>query len=406
LLAAAVSAILVAVPAAMKKNRFSTPSIPVVAVAFGLASALSASAQFYGDPPDETHPWAVHDMNRPQPPKVEPGKTVGSAPSDAVVLFDGTGKAFKDNWRHEKQKRKGDWKIVGGMIQCTPKAGNLRTKAEFGDCQLHIEWAEPADIKGSGQGRGNSGIFLMGLPEIQVLDNYSNPTYPDGSAGSLYGVMPPMANALKKTGEWQVYDIVFRRPVFRDGKLVDQGYVTVLLNGVLVQDHTPLEGSGGHKHRSHPKPFPEKGPLVLQDHGNPVRFRNIWYRALPKRPVEGGTDGMLTPGACAAKRAEIAADIRKDAAGKAGKDKMLRLMESLCYQVDKAAVAEIDKLGADFVKNVKATPANKIGGRRGEVMQVNNAVKYLVRHKRMPADWTLSKELDALVKANGWGKKK
>jgi hypothetical protein len=271
---------------------------------------------------------------------------------------------------------------------------------------LHIEWAEPADIKGSGQGRGNSGIFLMGIPEIQVLDNYSNPTYPDGSAGSLYGVMPPMANALKKTGEWQVYDIVFRRPVFRDGKLVDQGYVTVLLNGVLVQDHTPLEGSGGHKHRSHPKPFPEKGPLVLQDHGNPVRFRNIWYRALPKRPVEGGTDGMLTPGACAAKRAEIAADIRKDAAGKAGKDKMLRLMESLCYQVDKAAVAEIDKLGADFVKNVKATPANKIGGRRGEVMQVNNAVKYLVRHKRMPADWTLSKELDALVKANGWGKKK
>jgi len=380
--------------------------IPALAFAFGFASALSASAQFYGDPPDETHPWAVHDMNRPQPRKVVPGKTPGAPPSDAVVLFDGTDKALKGNWLHLKQKRKGDWKVVDKVMQCTPGAGNLRSKPEFGDCQLHVEWAEPANISGSGQGRGNSGIFLMGIAEVQVLDNYENQTYPDGSAGSLYGVMPPMVNPLKKAGEWQVYDIIFRRPVFRDGKLVDQGSMTVTLNGVLVLDHTPLEGGGGHKKRSKPKPFPEKGPLVLQDHGNPVRFRNVWYRELPKRPVDGGTDGQLSPEATAKKRAEIAADIRKDAAKKSGKDKMLRLMESLCYQDDKPTVAEIDKLGDAFIKEIKSTPGNKIEGRRNEVLQVNNAVNYLVRNKRMPADWALSKDLEAIIKANGWGKKK
>ena len=240
-----------------------------------LVSSPLASAQFYGDPPDENHPWAVHDMNRPQPPRVEPGKTPGAPPSDAVVLFDGTEAALA-NWEHEKENRKGDWEVKDGALQCTPGAGYIKSKQEFGDCQLHVEWSAPSEVKGDSQGRGNSGVFLMGMTEVQVLDNFNNPTYPDGGAGSVYGVMPPMANPLNKPGEWQTYDIVFRRPIVKDGEVLDEGSQTVFINGVLVQDSTPLEGGGGHKKRSKPKAFPEKGPLKIQDHGNPVRYRNIW----------------------------------------------------------------------------------------------------------------------------------
>lgn len=370
-----------------------------------LVSAPLASAQFYGDPPDENHPWAVHDMNRPQPPRVEPGKTPGAPPSDAIVLFDGTEAALA-NWEHVNEKRKGDWVVVDGALQCTPGAGYIKSKEEFGDCQLHVEWAAPSEVKGDSQGRGNSGVFLMGMTEVQVLDNFDNPTYPDGFAGSVYGVMPPMANPLNKPGEWQSYDIIFRRPIVKDGEVIDEGSQTVLVNGVVVQDSTPLEGGGGHRRRSKPKAFPEKGPLKIQDHGNPVKFRNIWYRPLRKRPVDGGTDGKLSAEATKAKRAEIAGEIRKDAMSKSGKDKMLRLMESLCYEGNDKVEQEIGKVGAEFVASVKATPANKMNDRKGEVMQVSGAVKYLVTHQRVGEDFPLNRELNAIIKAQGWGKKK
>lgn len=170
----------------------------------------------------------------------------------------------------------------------------------------------------------------MGQVEVQVLDNYDNPTYADGFAGSVYGINPPAANPLQAPGKWQVYDIIFRRPVFKDGKELDPGRLTVLINGVLVQDATPLEGGGGHEPHSHSHPFPEKGPLKLQDHSNPVRYRNIWYRPLPTRSVEGGTDGKLSPEAATAKKKEIAAGLRDKASKAAGNDKLLGLMESLC----------------------------------------------------------------------------
>lgn len=358
------------------------------------------SAQFYGDPPDNTHPWAIHDNNRPQPPRVEPAKNPGGAPSDAVVLFDGSLESFTKNWSHTNAKRKKDWKVENGSLISVGGAGTIASKAEFSDCQLHIEWSAPSKIVGSSQGRGNSGVFLMGKTEVQVLDNFNNPTYPDGFAGSIYGVMPPMANSLNAPGKWQSYDIIFRRPILKDGKVVDEGSMTVLINGVVVQDSTPLEGGGGHRARSKSRAFPEKGPLSLQDHGNPVRFRNIWYRDLRKRPVDGGTDGKLSPEATSKKRAEIAAKIRKDASTKKGKDKLLRLMESLYYQENADAHAEAEKLGEQFVNDVSEKPE----GRKGDVMQLNNAVKFLVKHKIMPSDHPGVGALRGLIEDNGWNK--
>ena len=365
-------------------------------------AAPIAGAQFYGDPPDETHPWAVHDMNRPQPPRVEPGKTAGAPPSDAVVLFDGSEGSFKKNWKHDNPKRKADWKVEEGNLISVKGGGYIKSVAEFGDCQLHVEWAAPSKVEGSSQGRGNSGVFLAGgATEVQVLDNYDNPTYADGFAGCVYGVMPPEANALNKPGEWQCYDIIFRRPIVKDGKLIDPGSQTVIMNGVVVQADTPLEGGGGHKGRSNPlKVFPEKGPMKIQDHGNPVRFRNIWYRPLRPRPIDGGTDGQLSPEVTAKKRAEIAANIRKDAATKQGKDKLLRLLESICYEDNDEAMAEAQELGQAFLAEVHEKP----DGRKGDVLQVNNAVKYLAKHGRIPADHPALAELQSVIKDNGWDK--
>src|SRR5437764_131765 len=288
----------------------------LLSMSFGSSShAANTGSPFYGDAPDEHHPWAVHDRNRPQPKIVTPGtfssqEQPGKPPSDATVLFDGTDLS---KWEGDDGKPT-KWIVRNGAMECVPRSGYIRTKESFGDCQLHVEWSAPTKVEGESQGRGNSGVFLMGLVEVQVLDNYNNPTYPDGAAASVYGVNPPMANALRPPGEFQVYDIVFRRPIYKNGQVVEPGYVTVFANGVLMQDHTMIEGETGHMRRSHPGAFPDKGPLKLQDHGNPVRYRNIWYRPLPPRPAEGGTDGYLSTEATIAKRQQIASMIRDDAA--------------------------------------------------------------------------------------------
>ena len=372
-----------------------------------LVSPAFADGAFYGDPPDDTHPWAIHDMNRPQPPRVEPGtfstqEKPGTPPSDAVVLFDGS-PASLSNWLADKNPPEATrWVEKDGTLQCVPGSGMIRSKEEFGDCQLHIEWSAPSEVHGNSQGRGNSGVFLMGEVEVQVLDNYDNPTYPDGFAGSVYGVNPPMANALRKPGEWQVYDIIFRRPVYQDGHMVDPGYLTVFCNGVLLQDHTPLEGGGGHRGRSHDRPFPEKGPLKLQDHGNPVRYRNIWYRPLPKRAVEGGDTSVMNPEATAAKRSEIAASIRGKAAGMQGKDKLLHLLESLTYQKDAAAMDEAKKMADAFAAHLKRTPEDKLEALKGDTQQVNNALQYLARFQI--ANFDAAAGIQQLVKDREWDK--
>jgi hypothetical protein len=225
--------------------------------------------------------YHVHDGERPQPPVVTPGtsstqEAAGAAPSDAVILFDGT---TLDGWKSSSGEA--GWKLIeGGAMEVVPGTGNIQTKAHFGSCQLHLEFRSPAVVKGEGQGRGNSGVFLMGLYEIQVLDCYENPTYPDGTTGGVYGQTPPMANACRKPGEWSFYDIIWTAPVFDGETLVSPAYVTVLLNGVLLQNHQVLQGPTMHRELASYTPHAPAGPLELQDHGDLVAFRNIWYRPL------------------------------------------------------------------------------------------------------------------------------
>jgi hypothetical protein len=235
----------------------------------------------------------VHETDvtkQPLPPVVTPGEGAGFAapPSDAVVLFDGSEESFKANWTDTKGNPS-QWRIVDGALESVKRAGYIQTKENFGSCQLHIEWAAPAKVSGDGQGRGNSGVFLMGQYEIQVLDSYDNQTYADGQAGALYGRSKPLVNASRKPGEWQSYDIIFHRPVFDEqGKVVRRATFTVFHNGVLIQDHVVLSGGTGwmgpHA-ASEYKAHPDKLPISLQDHGNPVRFRNVWIRELNDRPL-------------------------------------------------------------------------------------------------------------------------
>jgi hypothetical protein len=241
---------------------------------------VSVALVGYGVQAAQQTQWKPHDMNRPAPTVVDPGAAstqdvVGRAPSDATVLFDGKDLSA---WA-QKDGTAAKWKVGSGYFETVPKTGYIYTKKAFGDCQLHLEFATPSPAVGEGQDRGNSGVFLMGLYEIQVLDSYNNKTYADGSAGAVYGQYPPLVNASRPPGQWQTYDIVFHAPKFGDGKLVRKARVTVLHNGVLVQDDVEIQGT-----TSTPKPQydaqPEKLPLGLQDHNHPVRYRNVWVREL------------------------------------------------------------------------------------------------------------------------------
>ncbi len=208
----------------------------------------------------------------PEPPVITPG-TAGSPPSDAIVLFDG-----KDlsKWRADKG---GDaqWKVENGYAEVN-KTGNIFTREEFGDIQLHVEWASPAEVKGDGQGRGNSGVYFMGRYEIQVLDCYQNKTYTDGQTAAFYLHNAPLVNACRKPGEWQTYDIVFHPPTKSADGSAQPGSFTVFHNNVLVQDHIPVKGDA--TTAAPLNGISPTGPLVLQDHGNPVHYRNIWLRKL------------------------------------------------------------------------------------------------------------------------------
>lgn len=227
--------------------------------------------------------WHVHDGQRPQPPVVTPGRestqeSPGTAPSDAIMLFDGQDAS---GWVKASDRVSPiTWKVADGCMEVTPKGGGIATKAHFGDCQLHLEWASPAEVSGDDQGRGNSGAFLMGLYEIQILDCYDNLTYADGTTGGVYGQCPPLVNACREPGQWQTYDIIWIAPRFiGDGQVVP-ARVTVLHNGVLLHHDRVLMGPTQYRQVASYQPHAETGPLVLQDHGDPVRFRNIWYRPI------------------------------------------------------------------------------------------------------------------------------
>jgi hypothetical protein len=226
--------------------------------------------------------WKQHEWDRPRPPVVQPVQQSLPAPvpADAVVLFGGSDLLA---W----QKPDGSaapWQVGEGYFEVTPGTGTIQTKQGFGDVQLHLEWASPSPARGTNQDRGNSGVFLMGRYEIQVLDSYQADSYADGQAGAIYGQYPPLANATRAPGEWQAYDIYFRRPRFSsDGSLLEPGRVTVVHNGILVQNNEEILGPTSYMQFSPYSAHAPEGPIQLQDHGHPVRYRNIWIRPLPER---------------------------------------------------------------------------------------------------------------------------
>jgi hypothetical protein len=256
-----------------------------IAALFLAAATVSPAADSPSrDKPDEVKKenlapggkWKHGDMGRPRPrvivpPGISTQETPGKAPSDAIVLFDGSN---LEKWKRDKVGPDGDdkapWKVENGYFEVVPKTGYLRTREKIqGDSQWHIEWATPSEVKGNSQGRGNSGVFLSGFPEIQVLDSYENDTYPDGQAAGLYGQYPPLVNTSRKPGEWQTYDIIVERQQKDEGgKVIKKARMSVLHNGIVVQWGREFDSAL------------QESDLALQDHGNPVRYRNVWARRL------------------------------------------------------------------------------------------------------------------------------
>lgn len=223
-------------------------------------------------PPEAT------EFYEPVPPVVTPGKATVTPPSDAIVLFDG-----KDlsSWESDRKGTEPTWIVENGILTVNPKTGGIHTKQHFGDAQIHLEWRSPIKIEGDGQGRGNSGIYIMGKYEVQILDSHNNGTYTNGQAGSIYKQSPPLVNVTSTTGEWNTYDIIFTAPRFNgEGMLVSPAKITALHNGVLIQNNFILRGPTEYIGIPNYSAHPEKLPLYLQDHGNPVSFRNIWVREL------------------------------------------------------------------------------------------------------------------------------
>lgn len=246
-------------------------NLSLIFISVTFCSLTAQSQNRNGGDPKLTEVW------KPEAPVISPGKTSMDPPSDAIILFDG-----KDlsKW---KAKDGGDvkWTVEGGAMTVKPGTGEITTKESFGDCQLHIEWRTPSVVKGEGQGRGNSGIFLMSNYELQILDNFNNKTYSNGQAGSIYKQLIPLANASRKPGEWQTYDVIFTAPRFSDkGLLISAAKITVLHNGVLVQNNASIWGGTQYIGIAGYDAHADKLPIILQDHGDLVSFRNIWIRNL------------------------------------------------------------------------------------------------------------------------------
>lgn len=253
-------------------------ALPVAAAHAGSTKAKvkdgwgnSVTVQGYNDAKLPGTKWYVHDALRPQPKAVEPGPspTLDKKPPEGAVVILGS-----DNDSSKLKNKK--WKFENGYMEAVKRGGSQQTTDGFGSMKLHLEFATPKEVKGDGQGRGNSGVIIMGKYEIQVLDSWKNATYPDGQCAAIYGQKPPDVNASRGPGEWQTYDITFHAPKFKDGKVVEKARVTVVHNGVKVHDDVELIGAVRHRKLASYSPHADKLPLVLQDHGNPVRYRNIW----------------------------------------------------------------------------------------------------------------------------------
>lgn len=271
---AALAATAISLAQAQTSNAPAAPKPKIIEI------VIDGVAGFQDTPMQPDGKWHVHDPARPQPPIVTPGATFSqnaNPPGDAMVLFDG-----KDlsQWRDKKTGGPALWRVADGVV--VSAKGDIVTTNQFGDIQLHLEFREPTPPKESGQGRGNSGIYFMGLYEVQILDCYDNKTYADGATGGLYGQHPPLANACRPPGEWQTYDCMFTAPRFdAGGKLVSPAYMTAILNGVVVQNHQAFRGATNWRSPGSYSAHPDKLPLVLQYHNNSVSFRNIWVRPVP-----------------------------------------------------------------------------------------------------------------------------
>jgi len=264
----------------MRRDLFVVSLFCVLAVFAQSVSAQQVNAEKPGYDDTPYIPglkYRVHDKERPQPPIVDTGtdNAPSACPSDAVMLFDGSDLS---GWSGKDGDAK--WKVENGYMEVVPGTGDIQTRAFLGDCQIHLEWMAPEVVKGDAQARGNSGVFLNGRYEIQILDTYQNITYADGLAAGIYGQFPPLVNACRKPGEWQSYDIIWHGPRFENDTLTRPATVTMFHNGVLVHDKRALTGPTTHRAVIPYKPHPDAGPLRLQDHGHLVRFRNIWYRPL------------------------------------------------------------------------------------------------------------------------------
>lgn len=351
-----------------------------------------------GDRPDFRHAWAVHDVNRPNPPVVTVPE--GGIPSDAIVLFDGTQESVDRHWRGTGGAPT-KWIVKDGAFVSTPGSGSAFTTEKFGDCQLHVEWQTPVDDV---EGWGNSGVILMGKYEIQILDSsaiepskslWKLANYADGQAGAVYGQHPPIVNPCRRPGVWQTYDIVFHPP-YREGKrLVDPGSFTVFFNGVLVQDGWPLQGMTTWCRRLTNHIEVAEAPLRLQDHGHPVQFRNIWIRRIPSRYAETtGGDIGTKQGDVAKLRHELA--VQSLAFAEAADDpaeKFVRLWEAYCYEPDSAVLAQASAIEGNCLSELEARRG--LFGDDRKFRAFKRFVEMLVNGGWMPADAKVKKALDA-----------
>jgi len=368
-------------------------------VGFAVLGAGSLFAGIYGDLPDAKHAWAVHDLNRPNPKKIS--AEAGAVPSDAKVLFDGSAASVAANWCDGKGGPT-KWKVdeKGDLISVSG-AGYIFTKGKFSDFQLHVEWAAPLPVQGKGQGRGNSGVFLMGNYEIQVLDSYEtdpdapggnrNPNYADGQAGAVYGQNPPMVNPARAPGVFNSYDIVFHAPIEEGGVILRPATVTVLFNGVVVQDHWLFDGPTGHRDRAtYARTTSDSGlvrtakmPIAFQDHGNPVHYRNVWIREIP-RPEDNVTHGDYY-----ARAAAVAECRRKTAAALYAKlekplaptaDNMLAMAEVISYAKEGEIAATWKKLAEEFHGVLDGMSDAELTAQKGKLLRLRDALDMLIRN--------------------------
>ena len=378
--------------------------------AAGICFSASLMAGVYGDTADARHAWAVHDNNRPNPVKITANP--GQAPSDAVILFDGSEATFEKNWCSAGKPSTNTWKFVDGTMMPVKGAGYLMTKQSFGDCQLHIEWAAPTEIVGYGQGRGNSGVFLMGNYEVQVLDSYEtdpskspnpNPVCADGQASAVYAEIPPLVNACRAPGEWQTYDIVFHQPIWEGDKMIHPGSITVFHNGVLTQDHWEMEGLTTHRFRRPLEPHATRLPLKLQDHGNPVRFRNIWIREIPSRYADTVSGGPGTKEAdVLALRQKLAAELfKKVDTNKCDYDMVQNIFEVVSYYKTPEYLEACKKIVSGYIANMEKWDDAMLDSQKGKIMALQRATVTLLRNKVFEK-CALSEKIKEISKKKNW----